>query len=52
MQRLLNFCFEMEFYLKIAISCTIAQQLFYLLLNKVKLNFTSEVLLYWLISSI
>jgi sterol desaturase/sphingolipid hydroxylase (fatty acid hydroxylase superfamily) len=52
MQRLLNFCFEMEFYLKIAISCTIAQQLFYLLLNKVELNFTTEVLLYWLVGSI
>ena len=44
MQKLLNFCFEMEFYLKIAISCTIAQQLFFLLLNKLKLNFIKELL--------
>jgi hypothetical protein len=29
MQKLLNFCLEMEFYLKIALSCTIAQQLFF-----------------------
>lgn len=52
MQRLLNLCFEMEFYLKIAISCAIVQQLFYLLLNKLKLNFIGEVLLYWLVGTI
>ena len=52
MQKLLNFCFEMEFYLKIAISCTIAQQLFFLLLNKLKLNFITQALLYWLVGTI
>jgi sterol desaturase/sphingolipid hydroxylase (fatty acid hydroxylase superfamily) len=52
MQKLLNFCFEMEFYLKIALSCTIAQQLFFLLLNKLKLNFIIQVLLYWLVGTI
>ena len=52
MQKIFNFCFEIEFYLKIAISCTIAQQLFYLLLNKLKLNFINQVLLYWLVGTI
>ncbi|MDB9523521.1 sterol desaturase family protein [Dolichospermum circinale CS-1225] len=49
---LLNFCFEMEFYLKIAISCTIVQQVFYLLLHNLQLNLISQVLFYWLIGSI
>jgi sterol desaturase/sphingolipid hydroxylase (fatty acid hydroxylase superfamily) len=49
---LLNFCFEMEFYLKIAISCTIVQQLFYLLLNNLQLHLINQVILYWLIGSI
>ncbi|MEA5580097.1 sterol desaturase family protein [Nodularia harveyana UHCC-0300] len=49
---LLTFCFEMEFYLKIAISCTILQQVNYLLLNNLQLNFISQVVLYWLIGSI
>jgi sterol desaturase/sphingolipid hydroxylase (fatty acid hydroxylase superfamily) len=52
MQKLLNFCLEMEFYLKIALSCTIAQQLFFWLLNKLKLNFIIQVLLYWLVGTI
>ncbi|UUO15778.1 sterol desaturase family protein [Dolichospermum heterosporum] len=52
MQKLVNFCLDMEFYLKIAISCTITQQLFFLLLNKLKLNFITEVLLYWLVGTI
>jgi sterol desaturase/sphingolipid hydroxylase (fatty acid hydroxylase superfamily) len=52
MQKLLNFCLEMEFYLKIALSCTIAQQLFFLLLNKLKLNFITQALLYWLVGTI
>lgn len=47
-----NFCLEIEFYLKIAISCVIVQQGFYFLLNNVELNFITEVLLYWLVGSI
>lgn len=47
-----DFCFEIEFYVKIAISCTIVQQLFYLLLNPLKLNLINQVILYWLIGSI
>lgn len=52
MQKILNFCCEIEFYLKIAISCTIVQQVFYFLLNNVELNFITEVLLYWIVGSI
>jgi sterol desaturase/sphingolipid hydroxylase (fatty acid hydroxylase superfamily) len=52
MQKFFNFCFEIEFYLKIAISCTIVQQVFYLLLNNVEINFITQVLLYWLVGSI
>ncbi|HEY9809413.1 MAG TPA: sterol desaturase family protein [Halomicronema sp.] len=52
MQKFFNFCSEMEFYLKIAISCTLVQQVFYFLFHNVKLNFLTEVLLYWLVSSI
>ncbi len=49
---LLDLCFEMEFYLKIAITCTILQQVFYLVLNKLQLNLISQVVLYWLVGSI
>jgi sterol desaturase/sphingolipid hydroxylase (fatty acid hydroxylase superfamily) len=52
MQKVLNLFFEIEFYLKIAISCTIVQQVFYLLLNNIEVNFITQVLLYWLVGSI
>ncbi|MEY2830923.1 MAG: hypothetical protein RLZZ574_181 [Cyanobacteriota bacterium] len=52
MQKIFNFCFEIEFYLKIAISCTIIQQIFYWLLHDIKLNFISQVILYWLVGSV
>jgi sterol desaturase/sphingolipid hydroxylase (fatty acid hydroxylase superfamily) len=52
MQNIFNFCLEIEFYLKIAISCTIVQQVFYFFLNKVEMNFITQVMLYWLIGSI
>ncbi|HLO87189.1 MAG TPA: sterol desaturase family protein [Nostocaceae cyanobacterium] len=52
LQEFLNFCLEIEFYLKIAISCTIVQYLFYGLLHDIKLNFITEVVLYWLVGSI
>ena len=52
MKKLFNFCFEIEFYLKIAISCTIVQQVFYFLLNNIEINFITQVLLYWFVGSI
>lgn len=52
MQKLFNFCFELEFYIKIAISCAIVQQAFYFLLNNIEINFITQVLLYWLVGSI
>ncbi|MCW5314540.1 fatty acid hydroxylase family protein [Nostoc sp. KVJ3] len=52
MQNFFNFCFESEFYIKIAISCAIVQQGFYFLLNNIEVNFITQVLLYWLVGSI
>ena len=52
MRKLLNFCFEIEFYLKVAIVCTIFQQLCYLVLHGSQLNFITQVILYWLVGSI
>ncbi|NET24563.1 sterol desaturase family protein [Okeania sp. SIO1I7] len=52
MQKLLNFCYEIEFYIKIAISCTIFQQVFYFFLKNTKLNFIAQIILYWCIGSI
>lgn len=52
MKKIFNLFFELEFYLKIAISCTIIQQLNFWLLQNIKLNFISEVLLYWLAGSV
>jgi len=51
MQKLLNFCFESEFYLKVAITCTIFQQFFYEVLGSFKLNFITQVILYWVVGS-
>jgi sterol desaturase/sphingolipid hydroxylase (fatty acid hydroxylase superfamily) len=51
-RKVLNFCFEIEFYLKIAVSCTIVQQILYVLLNNSHLSFIQQVVLYWLVSSI
>ncbi|MEO0014728.1 MAG: hypothetical protein RLZZ535_3117 [Cyanobacteriota bacterium] len=52
MQKLLNFCFEIEFYLKIAITCTIFQQFIYRVLRGFQLNFITQLILYWLVGSI
>ncbi len=52
MRKFFNFCFEVEFYLKIAITCTIVQQIFYWLLHNIELNFITQVLLYWLVGFI
>jgi sterol desaturase/sphingolipid hydroxylase (fatty acid hydroxylase superfamily) len=52
MQKFFNFCFESEFFMKIAVCCTIIQQALYFLLNNITLNFITQVILYWLVSSI
>ncbi|MBD2501549.1 sterol desaturase family protein [Anabaena azotica] len=52
MKKFFDFCFEVEFYIKIAISCTIVQQILYWLLHSIKLNFITQVLLYWLVGSV
>lgn len=51
MKNFLNLCFELEFYIKIAISCTLVQQVFYFLFNPIELNFITQVLLYWGVGS-
>lgn len=52
MKKIFKLFFEIEFYLKIAISCTIIHQLIFWLLQNIKLNFIYEVLLYWLAGSV
>ncbi len=52
MQKFFNLCFEIEFYLKVAIFCTIFQQLFSWILHETELNFISQVILYWLVGSV
>lgn len=52
MQKLINFLFESEFYLKVALSCVIFQQIFYWFLYNTNLEFIHQVILYWLMSSI
>lgn len=52
MRRFLDFWFEIEFYLKIAIACTIFQQLFYWVLSDIQLDFITQVLLYWIVGSV
>jgi sterol desaturase/sphingolipid hydroxylase (fatty acid hydroxylase superfamily) len=51
-KKLFDFCCEVEFYLKIGITCTIVQQIFYWLLPDIKLNFITQVLLYWIVGSV
>jgi sterol desaturase/sphingolipid hydroxylase (fatty acid hydroxylase superfamily) len=43
---------DLEFFLKVAISCAILQQLFFIFLSPLKLNFISEVIIYWATGSI
>ncbi|MET0113505.1 sterol desaturase family protein [Limnospira fusiformis] len=52
MQKLFNLLFEIEFYLKVAITCTIFQQLFYWILHDIEVNFITQVVLYWLVGSV
>jgi sterol desaturase/sphingolipid hydroxylase (fatty acid hydroxylase superfamily) len=51
-KRIFDFCSEFEFYLKIAICCTILQQIFSLLFSRIHMTFVTEVILYWTIGSI
>ncbi|MCC3409687.1 MAG: sterol desaturase family protein [Microcoleus sp. PH2017_10_PVI_O_A] len=50
--KLFNLFFEIEFFIKVAVACTLVQQLIYWLSNKFHFDFTAEVLLYWLIGSV
>lgn len=50
--KIFNLFFEIEFFIKVAIACTLVQQVIYWLLNKINLDFTAEVLLYWLVGSV
>jgi sterol desaturase/sphingolipid hydroxylase (fatty acid hydroxylase superfamily) len=52
MQNIFNFCLEIEFYLKIAISCTVVQQVFYFFLNNIEMNLITQAALYWLIGTV
>lgn len=52
MQKIFNLCFEIEFYLKVAISCAIIQQISYWGLHDIELNFIAQVILYWLVGSV
>lgn len=50
--KIFNLFFEIEFFIKVAVACTIVQQLIYWLSNKFHLDFIAEVLLYWLVGSV
>ena len=52
MKKFFDFLFESEFYLKVALICTIFQQVLYWFLHDIKLNFVTQVILYWLIGSV
>ena len=52
MRKLINFLFESEFYLKVALSCAVLQQLFYWLLRDQNLGLLQQVIIYWLVGSI
>ena len=52
MRKMLNFGCEMEFYFKVAVTCTLVQQLLYEPLHYLKLSLIGQVLLYWSIGSI
>jgi sterol desaturase/sphingolipid hydroxylase (fatty acid hydroxylase superfamily) len=43
---------DFEFFIKVAISCAILQQLFFIFFAHLKLNFITEVIIYWTIGSL
>jgi len=51
-RKFLDFAPGIEFYIKIAIACTLLQQIFFFLLGNTEISFTNQVLLYWAINSI
>ena len=51
MKKFFDFCFEMEFYLKVTVTCVIFQQLLYWILLDLELNFITQVVLYWIVGS-
>ncbi len=52
MKKILDFLPEIEFFIKIAVICTLLQQLFYLFLKDIEILFELQVLLYYLVGSI
>lgn len=52
MQKLLNFAPGIEFYIKVAIACTLIQQVFFYFLGNSQISFINQVFLYWAIGSI
>ncbi|OLT62460.1 sterol desaturase family protein [Moorena bouillonii] len=52
MKKNFNLCLEIEFFIKVAITCAIFQQFFYWVLNDIKLNVINQVVLYWLVGSV
>jgi len=51
-QKLLNFAPGIEFYIKVAIACTLIQQVFFYFLGNSQISFINQVFLYWAIGSI
>ena len=52
MRKTLGFLTEIEFFIKIAVICTLLQQLFYLFLKDIEMPFEFQVLLYYMVGSI
>ena len=52
MRKVLDFLPEIEFFIKVAISCTLLQQLFYLLPEDIVIPFEHQVLLYYIVGSV
>ena len=52
MRKTLGFLPEIEFFIKIAVICTLLQQLFYLFLKDIEIPFEFQVLMYYMVGSI
>lgn len=52
MRKFLDFAPGIEFYIKIAIACTLLQQLFFYFLGNVEISFLNQILLYWAVGSV
>lgn len=51
MKKVLGFCSELEFFIKVALACVLLQQLFHLLFGGIQVRFAVQVLLYWIAGS-